>query len=62
MTTKPLQKPQKLDLALLSGQGIVKHKEYRFIASNFGYVNSFREVGSSLFRKNQPYQIDQYFS
>lgn len=59
MTTKPLQKPQKLDLALLSGQGIVKHKEYRFIASNFGYVNSFREVGSSLFRKNQPYQIEE---
>lgn len=59
MTTKPLQKPQKLDLALLRGQGIVKHKEYRFIASNFGYVNSFREVGSSLFRKNQPYQIEE---
>lgn len=59
MTTTPLQKPQRLDLALLSGQGIVKHKEYRFIASNFGYVNSFREVGSSLFRKNQPYQIEE---
>lgn len=59
MTTQPLQKPQKLDLALLSGQSIVKHKEYRFIASNFGYVNSFREVGSSLFRKNQPYQIEE---
>lgn len=59
MTTTPSPKPQRLDLALLSGQGIVKHKEYRFIASNFGYVNSFREVGSSLFRKNQPYQIEE---
>lgn len=59
MDRSPMQEPKKLDLTMLSGDHIVRHKEYRFISSHFGFVNSFARAGSFLFTPGQPYLIKE---
>lgn len=51
--------PLELKLDILIQNKIVRHNEYRFVTSDFGFVNSFSQLGSSLFKIDQPYRIKE---
>ncbi len=42
---------------MLENYKIVRHNEFRFISSEFGFVNSFIKMEPSLFAFGQPYRI-----
>lgn len=49
--------PLDLGLKMLENYKIVRHNEFRFISSEFGFVNSFIKMEPSLFAFGQPYRI-----
>lgn len=51
--------PLELKLDVLKQSTIVRHNEYRFVTSDFGFVNSFSQLKSSLFKIGQPYRIKE---
>ena len=46
--------PLDLGLKMLENYKIVRHNEFRFISSEFGFVNSFIKMEPSLFAFGQP--------
>ena len=53
------KEPLELGLKLLENLKVVRHNEYRFITSEFGFVNSFRKMETTLFSIGQPYRIKE---
>ncbi|WP_455960799.1 helix-turn-helix domain-containing protein [Bacteroides bouchesdurhonensis] len=53
------KEPVELGLKLLGELKIVRHNEFRFITSDFGFVNSFIKMESQLFTFDQPYRIKE---
>ncbi|MDD3037264.1 hypothetical protein [Bacteroides sp.] len=53
------KKPVELGLKLLGELKIVRHNEFRFITSDFGFVNSFIKMESQFFTFDQPYRIKE---
>lgn len=53
------KEPVDLGLKLLEDQKIVRHNEFRFITSTFGFVNSFAKMESIFITYNQPYRIKE---
>ena len=53
------KEPIELGLKLLENQKIVRHNEYRFITSEFGFVNSFIKMETLFFSIGQPYRIKE---
>ena len=51
--------PLDLGLKMLENYKIVRHNEFRFISSEFGFVNSFIKMEPSLFAFGQPYRIKE---
>lgn len=51
--------PLELKLDILKQSKIVRHNEYRFVTSDFGFVNSFSQLDSSLLKIGQPYRIKE---
>lgn len=51
--------PLELKLDVLIQDKIVRHNEYRFVTSDFGFVNNFARLDSSLFKIDQPYRIKE---
>ena len=54
--------PLDLGLKMLENYKIVRHNEFRFISSEFGFVNSFIKMEPSLFAFGQPYRIKKVVS
>lgn len=52
-------KPLKLELDLLKHSNIARNNEYRFITPDFGFINSFASLDSSIFKIGQPYRIKE---
>lgn len=46
-----------VDLKLVENYNMVRHNEYRFITSDFGFVNSFIKMESRFLTLGQPYRI-----
>lgn len=46
-----------VDLKLVEDFNMVRHNEYRFITSDFGFVNSFIKMESRFLTLGQPYRI-----
>lgn len=53
------KEPVELGLKLLGELKIVRHNEFRFITSDFGFVNSFIKMESQLFTFEQPYRLKE---
>ena len=51
--------PIELALKLLDNLKIVRHNEHRYISSDFGFVNSFVKMETTLFSLGQPYRIKE---
>lgn len=51
------KEPIELALKLLDNLKIVRHNEHRYISSDFGFVNSFVKMETTLFSLGQPYRI-----
>lgn len=51
--------PLELKLDVLIQDKIVRHNEYRFVTSDFGFVNNFAQLESSLLKTDQPYRIKE---
>ena len=51
--------PLDLGLKMLENYKIVRRNEFRFISSEFGFVNSFIKMEPSLFAFGQPYRIKE---
>ena len=51
--------PLELKLDVLKQDKIVRNSEHRFITSDVGFVNSFFNLHSSLFKVGQPYRIKE---
>lgn len=51
--------PLDIGLKTLEDLNVVRHNEYRFISSDFGFVNSFRKMEANLFAIGQPYRIQE---
>ena len=53
------KEPIELALKLLDNLKIVRHNEHRYISSDFGFVNSFVKMETTLFSLGQPYRIKE---
>lgn len=53
------KKPLELGLKLLENLKVVRHNEFRFISSEFGFVNSFLKMETTLLSIGQPYRIKE---
>ena len=51
--------PMELGLRTLENLKVVRNNEFRFISSEFGFVNSFRKMEATLFSIGQPYRIQE---
>lgn len=51
--------PLSIGLKMLEDLRIVRHNEFRFISSEFGFVRSFNRMEASLFTIGQPYRIQE---
>lgn len=51
--------PLELKLDFLIQSDIVRNNEHRFVSSDFGFINSFANLDSSLFKVDQPYRIKE---
>lgn len=53
------EEPLKLGLKTLENRQIVRHNEFRFITSEFGFVNSSSRMESTFFQISQPYRMEE---
>ena len=53
------KEPIELALKLLDNLKIVRHNEHRYISSDFGFVNSFVNMQTTLFSLGQPKRIKE---
>ena len=51
--------PMDLGLKILENLKVVRHNEFRFISSEFGFVKSFKQMEATLFTIGQPYRIKE---
>lgn len=51
--------PLELKLDLLIQNNVVQNNAHRFVSPDFGFVNSFFQLESSLFKIGQPYRIKE---
>lgn len=51
--------PLELGLETLRHKNIVRHNEFRFINTDFGFVTSFARMETSLFLIGQPYRMQE---
>lgn len=51
--------PLEIDLKFLTGKQIVRHNEFRFIVSDFGFVDSMVKMEPGFFRFGQPYRLKE---
>lgn len=51
--------PLSIGLKMLEDLRVVRHNEFRFISSEFGFVRSFNRMEASFFTIGQPYRIQE---
>ena len=51
--------PMELGLRTLENLKVIRNNEFRFISSEFGFVNSFKKMEATLFSIGQPYRIQE---
>lgn len=53
------KEPVELALKILENKQIVRNNEFRFICSDFGFVNSFSQMEPTLVKIGQPYRMKE---
>lgn len=53
------EEPLELGLRMLEDRDVVRHNEFRFITTDFGFVNNFIKMEPILFKLGQPYRMQE---